>query len=50
MIRRVLRGYWLITCMRSMLDCHVIRKMRKGKGIEELSKIGVFKNWKALDK
>ena len=48
----VLRGYWLITYIRSMLDCHVI-KTKKGKeiekGIEELTKIGEFKSWKTLN-
>ena len=28
---QILRGFWLITYTGSMLDCHVIKKLKKGK-------------------
>ena len=53
MIWWILRGYLLITSIKSILDCHVRKKMRKRKeiekGIEELTKIVVFESWKALN-
>ena len=53
MIEWVLKGYGLITCMKSMLGYYVIGKMRKGKWIkkviERITKIWVFKSWKYLN-
>ena len=45
----VLRGYLLITCIKFMLDCYDIGKVRKGKEIDKLTKKGVFKSWKVLN-
>ena len=45
-------GYWLVTYMMSMLDCHEIeieKRKEIERRIEELTKIGISESWKTLN-
>ena len=39
---QVLRGYWLTTCIRSMVDCHVIEKWEKQINRKRNSKKNIY--------